>query len=327
MEEVVRSRRIDMIHAYEWRPCLQAAFSSGRRIPLLMNVMSTDVPRFLPTHLPIIVGTPELQQRMEAQGRRAHLLEPSVDMEHYRTTDIAAARAGFGIPQGALVISMVSMLTTAHGNVQSALEAIRVVDRMAFSWPVRLLVAGGGEGLEAVRQGAAAVNAHHGWTVVQPLGFQLDSSPVYEAADIVLGRGSSALKGLAHAKPLMVHGESGFWRLVDEETSEGFLHGGWYGRGGEGDRDLTRGLEALAGSLKRRTRLGAYGRHLVATRFDLERAAERLASIYVDTALGRCDLNTMVRSLVRSAAGSARYLTSTRLGSALYRDRSVPAVA
>lgn len=321
LEEVVRQHRIDLIHAYEWRPCLQAAFGAGRQVPLLMSVMSMDVPRFLPTHVPLVVGTPELQQRMLEQGRRAHLLEPPVDMDRYRTTDIAAARARFGIPDGALVISIVSMLTTALEKLQGVLEAIRVVDRMAATRPVRLLIAGDGEGLQAVQRRAAAVNAHHGWTVVQPVGFQLDAAPAYEAADIVLGMGSSAIKGLAHAKPLVVHGEAGFWRTLDDTTAAGFLHNGWYGRGGAGIRDLAGALESLAESPALRLRLGAFGRDLVATRYDLDRAAEHLAALYVDTALGRAPRATVARSLARSAATSARYFTSMRFGSVVDREQ------
>lgn len=321
LQDVVRREGIDMIHAYEWRPCLQAAFGSGRKVPLLMSVMSMEVPRFLPTHLPIVVATPQLRRRMQDQGRKAHLLEPPVDMNHYRTKDVTAARARFGIPEGALVISIVSMLTTALEKLQGVLEAIRVVDRMAATVPVRLMIAGDGEGLETVQKRAAAVNAHHGWTVVQPLGFRLDSAPVYEAADIVLGMGSSAIKGMAHAKPLVVHGEAGFWRLLDETTAPGFLHTGWYGRGGTGIRDLATALESLTGSAAERDRLGAFGRNLVSTRYGLDRAAEQLAAVYVDTALDRHHRPAVVRSLARSAATSARYFTSMRFGSVVDREQ------
>lgn len=47
-----------------------------------------------------------------------------------------------------------------------------------------------------------AVNAHHGWTAVQPVGFQRDCSPVRGVADVVLGMGSSAVNGLSLSKPL-----------------------------------------------------------------------------------------------------------------------------
>ncbi|MFC7403028.1 glycosyltransferase family 4 protein [Citricoccus sp. GCM10030269] len=321
MAETVRRHGIELIHAYEWRPCLQAAFGSGRRIPLLMSVMSMEIPRFLPTHVPIVVGTPELQQRMRDQGRTSYLVEPPVDMTRYRSTDVPAARRRWDIPDETLVISVVSMLTTALEKVQGVLEAIRVVDRMAAARPVRLLIAGDGEGREAVEKRAAAVNHRHGRTVVHALGFQLDSSPVYEAADVVLGMGSSALKGLAHAKPLVVHGEAGFWRLLTEESAPEFLHGGWYGRGGAGAGDLARAVDQLVESAELRARLGSFGRELVVGRYGLDTAADRLAAIYEDTAHSAGDRSTMVRSLVRSAAGSARYYTSMRFGSVVAREQ------
>jgi len=324
LAQVARQVRADLLHVYEWRPCLQAAFGSGLRIPTLMSVMAMEVPPFLPTHLPLVVGTPELHRRMLAQGRRAHLLEPPIDLELHRPggyLGTAAARERWGIPEGALAIAAVTMLTPDLEKLQGVLEAIRVVDRMAASRPVRLLIAGDGEGREAVERRAAAVNAHHGWTVVQPVGFQLDTASVYEAADIVIGMGSSALKGMAHAKPLVVHGEAGFWQLLDEDTAEGFVQHGWYGRGGAGTRDLQRALDTLAGSAPLRRRLGALGEELVRRRHGLDAAAEQLAAIYVDTVLGRCDPATLVRSLARSAATSARYYTSMRFGSVVARER------
>ncbi|MGM7669388.1 glycosyltransferase family 4 protein [Microbacterium sp. A93] len=324
LAQTARDLRADLLHVYEWRPSLQAAFSSVRRLPTLMSVMAMDVPPFLPTHLPLVVGTPELQRRMLAQGRHAHLVEPPVDLGLHQSTGAAAtaaARERWGIPDGALVISAVTMLTTALEKLQGVLEAIRVADRMAATRPVRLLIAGDGEGSEAVQRRAAAVNAHHGWTVVQPVGFQLDTSSVYQAADIVLGMGSSALKGMAHGKPLVVHGEAGFWKTMDEDSAPEFLDAGWYGRGGAGIGDLARSLEHLAADPAVRRRLGAYGQRLVTGRYGLDTAAEQLASIYVDTALERVDRSTMVRSLARSAAGSARYFTSMRFGSVVAREQ------
>lgn len=324
LAQATRDMRADLVHVYEWRPCLQAAFSSGRRLPTLMSVMAMDVPPFLPTHLPLVVGTPELQRRMLAQGRNAHLVEPPVDLGLHHSAgpaSTAAARQRWGIPEGALVISAVTMLTTALEKLQGVLDAIRVADRMAATRPVRLLIAGDGEGRETVERRAAAVNAHHGWTVVQPVGFQLDTSSVYEAADIVLGMGSSALKGMAHAKPLVVHGEAGFWRGLDEDSAPDFLDTGWYGRGGAGIGDLARALERLAEDPAARHRLGRFGQQLVEGRYGLDTAAGQLASIYVDTALSRNDRGAMVRSLARSAAGSARYYTSMRFGSVVAREQ------
>lgn len=321
LANVVRLWDIELLHVYEWRPCLQAAFGSGRRVPMLMSVMSMEIPSFLPTHLPLVVGTPALQQRMRAQGRTAYLLEPPVDMEHFRTVDVSAARARWGIPPDELVVAVVSMLTTDLEKLQGVLEAIRVVDRLADRLPISLLVAGDGEGRDTVRTRAAAVNAKHRRTVVRQVGFQLDSAPVYAAADIVLGMGSSAIKGMAHSKPLVVHGEAGFWQLMDESTVYGFLHDGWYGHGGAGARDLTDALTRLAESRVLRQHLGTLGHEVVVERYDFRSAAAHLAAIYEDTVHQRCSRSTMVRSLARSAVTGARFYVNNRFGSVVSREQ------
>jgi len=287
---------------------------------MLMSVMAMEVPGFLPTHLPLVVGTPALQQRMQAQGRTAHLLEAPVDMDRFCPSDVAAARARWDIPEDELVVGVVSMLTTDLEKLQGVLEAIRVVDRLASRRPISLLVAGDGEGLATVRARAEAVNARHGRTVVRPIGFQLDAAPVYEASDIVLGMGSSAVKGMAHRKPLVVSGEGGFWKLLDESTVDDFVHHGWFGSGGAGAADLAAVLTALADSPELRARLGRLGRSVVRGRYDVNRAAVHLAAIYEDTVAERCPRTTMVRSLARSAATGARYYANKRLGSVVSQE-------
>lgn len=122
---------------------------------------------------------------------------------------------------------------------------------------------------------------------------------------------------------LGMYGEAGHWQLLDETTAGQFLDAGWYGRGGAGTQDLARSLGALSDSPALRQRLGRFGRELVADRYDLDRAADRLAALYVDTALGRYTRATLIRSLVRSAATSARYYTSKRFGSVVGREQRV----
>ncbi|MGO1581661.1 MAG: glycosyltransferase family 4 protein [Actinomycetaceae bacterium] len=321
LADVARLWDVELVHAYEWRPSVQAAFGSGRRLPLLMSVMAMEVPDLLPTHVPLVVGTPELRDQMRARGRTAHLLEPAVDMGRPLTVDAGRARAGWGIADGELVVGVVSMLTTDLEKLQGVLEAIRVVDRLADRLPISLLIAGDGEGRAAVEARARAVNARHGRTVVRPVGFLADAGPAYAASDVVLGMGSSAIKGMAHGRPLVVQGEAGFWSLVDGTTVDGFRSAGWFGRGGAGARDLTAALRALAGSPDLRRRLGALGREAVEERYDLDRGAEALAEIYRVTAAHAVPRSARVRSLARSAAAGARYYADTRLGSVLTREQ------
>ncbi|MDQ0092644.1 glycosyl transferase family 1 [Paeniglutamicibacter psychrophenolicus] len=319
--QVIRSEGVELVHSYEWRPCLQAAFAGGLRTPMLMSVMAMDVPRFLPRHLPLVVGIPALQRRMMAEGRTAYLLEPPVDMKRYSTRDVDGARKRWGIDRKEIVISAVSMLTTDLEKLQGILSAIAVVDRLAGTTPVRLLVAGDGEGAATVNERAEQVNLRHGRTVIQPVGFQLDPVPVYEAADIVLGMGSSAIKGLAHGKALIVQGEGGFWKVADETTVGGFMDKGWFGSNGAGARDLLAGLADLVGDERKRHRLGVLGRSLVEGRYGLSHAAAELSGIYVETAMRPRRLGETTMSLARSAATSAKYFATMQLGGVVEREK------
>jgi len=321
---LVAERDIGLVHAYEWGPCLDAAFVTAlHRVPVLMSVMSMGVPAFLPRHLPITVGTPELASAQAGLGRTAFLLEPPVDTEAHRVRDVAAARRGLGIGPDELVVSVVSMLTTELEKLQGVLATMVLVDRLAADYPVRMLVAGDGEGLEQVRARAARINAGHGRTVVQPLGFLMEPGPAYEAADVVLGMGSSALRGMAYAKPLIVQGEAGFWRLAEPGTVDGFRRHGWFGRGGNGISDLERELRRLFDDPQLRTVLGGYGRSIVDPRYTKERASAELSRIYGDVALRHQRLSATASSLARSAIGVGRFRAAVLRGNVIERQKWV----
>ena len=65
--------------------------------------------------------------------------------------------------------------------------------------------------------------------VVVLTGQLADPRPAYSAADVILGMGSSALRGMAFGKPLVVQGERGFWELLTPDSASVFLRDGWYG--------------------------------------------------------------------------------------------------
>ncbi|QDP94601.1 glycosyltransferase family 4 protein [Microlunatus elymi] len=313
---VIGQQHIDLVHGYEWRPCLDAAFGAGvlRRTPVLMSVLSMAVPAFLPRGLPIVVGTPALATRQHSLGRRTFLIEPSVDMITNQSRDVVAARARWGVRSDELVISTVSMLTTELEKLQGVLALIAVVDRLSADYPIRLLIAGDGEGFEQVCRRAQQVNQRHGREIVRPLGFLPDPEPVYEAADVAIGMGTSAIKAMAHGKPLIVQGEAGFWQSLRPDNSERFLHAGWFGAGGAGVRDLEGALRPLLGDAGLRTELGRFGRELVGYRYSTGRASRRLAGVYAEVGSNRLRLRRMAPSLARSAVDVTRYRLAERMG-------------
>lgn len=317
LTQVVRRLSIDLVHAYEWPASLEAAYGPVRslRTPAVMTVLSMDVPDFLPKHLPIIVGTHGLAQKARARGRDVQVIEPPIDVKLNSPRAIENARAVLGLGPDRTVISVVGRLSTEHEKYRGVLQAIDVVDRMAFSNPVTLVVAGDGEGMSAVRSRADEVNTRHRAPVIEVTGNLLDPRPAYAAADIVLGMGASALKGLAFSKPLIVQGAAGFWRLLTPETQDQFLADGFFGHGGDGPVGLETTLRDLLADPARRTELGTFGRSLVERRFDVEQAGQRLTRIY-STAREATVTKPQRLSLAKTTYEFAKFRASLQLQAA-----------
>ena len=141
------------------------------------------------------------------------------------------------------------------------------------------------------------------------MGEVADRGPWYAAGDILLGMGRSTLRAMAFAKPLVVLGERGFWRLLTPESLTQFLYGGWYGIGPGGDGSVTLEglLRELVASPERRRELGRYSRGVVEQRFSLTRAADLQEEIYSAVLDGDGWQRNQVRTLVRQAAQLVDY--------------------
>lgn len=294
LARLVRSTGADLVHAYEWPPCLDAYFGTHllRATPLVCTVLSMHVPTLVPRSVPLVVGTTALADEARRLGcRRVSVLEPPIDTRHDRPRDpgaAAAVRARFGIGAHETLVVTVSRLA-----IDLKLDALeRLIDAVGelgvVRW-VRLLVVGGGEAERALRRRAEALNHRAGRPVVVFAGEQIDPRPYYEAADVVVGMGSSALRAMAFGRPVVVQGEAGFVRLVEPAGIDWFLHHGFWGvgDGSPGSGELRRVIGGLLDDEARRRELGGFGRSVVLDRFDLRVAAERLLGVYATAACRR----------------------------------------
>lgn len=284
LTSTVRNLKIDLVHPYEWAPSVETAFGPSLRYstPAVMTVLSMDVPDFLPRHFPIIVGTHRLADEERRRRTHIHVIEPPIDTTYNKPGSTSMTRQQLGISDEQQVIALVGRLSADLGKLDGVRTAISVVDRLANRFPVTLLIAGDGQGLPEVRAAEREINYKHGRTVIRVQGNVVDPRPLYDSADVVLGMGSSALRGMSYRKPLIVQGTAGFWRLSCPETEEQFLQDGWFGHGpgGDGAGSLEEALVRLLKDAGLRSSLGAYGRKLVEERFSLEQAAKRLELIY-----------------------------------------------
>lgn len=316
LHNLVAKRSIDLLHGYEWGPTLDLAYGPhvSRRTPLVSTVMSMTVPDEIPRHLPMIVGTMALQEDEGRQRSHVYLIEPPIDTEAHRSgPGCSRRRADFGFAPDDIVLAIVCRLVPDLGKLDGVFTAIDTVAALADEYPVRLLIAGDGSGLGDIHRRAQAVNERCGATVVKVVGPMLDPRAAYESADIVLGMGSSVLKGMAYARPVVVQGESGFWRLLEPSTLPYFLAQGWWGGRGSGQAELTEALLGLLGSANRRHELGAFGRALVEERFSLVAAARKQLTIYADAMSGRRNRGAMASSLARSGKDLAKFKTTMAL--------------
>lgn len=312
--DLVRRRGIDVIHGYEWPPIIDAFFCKGlsHRTAVVGTVMSMSVAPFLPRNVPLTVGTELIHRAAIAAGHRhVELLEPPVDTEADNpTVDGRTFRTEQGIRPDEVLLVMVCRLVPdlKLEGLLSACDAVRELS--VAGHPVRLMIVGDGQARGDVASHVAEVNAAAGYGAVLMRGEMTDPGPAYAAADIVIGQGGSALRGMAFGKPLVVIGEEGFSELLTPESAPVFLRQGWYGLGsgsfGAGVPALRMALERLVSSPELRCELGRVGRQLTEQRFSLNHAAEIIEGLYLSAMRNPVPFEHMLSDFVRVSTGLAK---------------------
>jgi glycosyltransferase involved in cell wall biosynthesis len=299
----VRRHRIDVVHTYEYWPLVEAFLGAfvPRGTPVLGTVMSMgSLPPYFPrTGVPLTVGYGDLYRETGElrglEGARVHLLEPPVDtaIDHpveaadddgAPEVDVRAFATEHGLLKPAPTVVLVSRLA-GHLKQEHLERTMDAVARLAGELPgVRLVVVGGGSIERELQARAAKLNADLGRRAIVLTGELADPRPAYAMADVVVGMGSSVLRGMAFGKPAVVVGEQGFCQAVTPETIGAFDGLGFYGLG-EGrppvEQDpLVDRLAALLADAAERDRVGTWSVDLVRERFALDRQAARLVDWY-----------------------------------------------
>jgi glycosyltransferase involved in cell wall biosynthesis len=307
---LARERGLDVVHGYEWPPGMEAFLGPRLRLgrAAVCTVMSMAVAPFLPRCMPVVVGTEQIRAGALAAGfRSVTLIEPPVDVVgNHPGFDPGGFRARHGLAAEVPLVAVVCRLVPDLKR-EGLLAAVDAVAALDADTPCQLVIVGDGRSRAEIAARAAAVNAACGRTVAVLTGELADPRPAYAAADVLLGMGGSALRGMAFGRPLVVQGERGFWRLLTPESTDEFLHQGWYGVGDgcDGAARLAGILRGLLADPEEQARLGKYARELVVDRFSLQRAAAVQEEVYAGALAARGF--PPPGDLVRSAAGLATY--------------------
>ncbi|MFO1204700.1 MAG: glycosyltransferase [Burkholderiales bacterium] len=310
--ELVRCRKIEVVHGYEWPPAIESWLGPGligAAVPFA-TVMSAEVAPFLPHTLGLVVGTRQLQHRCLKRGfSDVTLIEPPVDVEENSPTfDGSEYRASLGLRRSTVLVVVVCRLVREL-KLEGLIAATRAVGQLVKEGiDIRLLIVGDGPVRHEVELAVGEANALAGSEAVLIAGETRDPRPAYASADVVLGMGGSALRGMAFGKPLIVQGERGFWQLCDGRSVGVFLESGWYGLGdgGDGVSRLRGELLTLVQNPDLRRSLGTFSRDLVVSRFGLDGAA-------------RVQIECYERALVSPRRPSLTEITKTLSGLAAYK--------
>jgi glycosyltransferase involved in cell wall biosynthesis len=292
LRDLVRRDPPDVVHAWDWWQCIDAccALRMGRRVPLVVSDMMMDLARVLPCHLPTTFGTPEMADRARSAGRsRVRVLLPPVDVDANApgAVDPLAFRRAHGIAHDMPLLVTVSRLSDWMKS-DSLVRSVQAVARLGQRHRLCLAIVGNGQARPRLELLAGEVNRALGRRAVIVAGALLDPRPAYAAADIVLGMGGSALRGMAFRKPVVVVGEGGFCELMEPASAPQFLYSGYFGRGcGAPDDTRLDGLiEGLLTDRVRRESIADFARRHVEQHHALPAVAAALASFY-DDALAR----------------------------------------
>jgi L-malate glycosyltransferase len=312
LREAIRQERPDVVHVWDWPQCLDAFYGAHLpwRTPLVVSVMDMNVPRLLPRTLPTTFGYPELLDQARRLGRRdVHLLLPPVDVERNRPealapADVKAFRAEHGLADGAVTIVQVGRLVRWLKG-ESLRRSVAAVRRLGREFPLQLVLVGDGDARPEVERLADEVNAELGRRAIVLTGALVDPRPAYAAADLVIGMGTSALRGMAFAKPVIVVGEGGFSNVFDDLSAPWFLHHGIFGRGDGREDQLVDHIRRVLSEPERRPELGALGRRFVVEHFGLEVGAARLVDAFAAAQRRRTPLPRVLADAGRTAAFNA----------------------
>nr|WP_109209656.1 glycosyltransferase family 4 protein [Microbacterium ureisolvens] len=285
LRRVVDAHRADIVHAFApWLGRVAAVSSAGWTAGAAVETNWNMENAFWGSpYVPLIVGTGGMQEEAESRLRAAvHLMEPPVDLhaDHPDPVRGEQFRHELGVGDDQTLLSMVTRVDKAMKS-EAILRSISAVERIDDP-RLRLVIVGDGDAFELVSHAAEDANARLGRVAVQLTGSLQDPRPAYAGADVVLGMGGSAIRGLAHGKPVVVVGEGGFSLPYEPASLPHFRRHGFYGteRERRSDMDLADQIVGIYADERRREALGGFALQEATERFGLDATADALETIY-----------------------------------------------
>ncbi|MGH2483691.1 MAG: glycosyltransferase family 4 protein, partial [Candidatus Limnocylindria bacterium] len=303
----LRRRKIDLLHAHLFRAELlgtRAAPAAGT--PVVVATAHSSRVRSAADRAALAAVTPSIDRlivpsaaiaakaRAEGRGGAEITVVPNgVDLDrfspHRSSQDMAAGRAGLGIPPDAFLIGVVARLEPEKGH-RYLLEALpAIIEAVPNAW---LLLVGEGSQTDALRARAGSLPLAARQRVVIA-GFQTDVEAVTQALDVAVmpslreAQGLTLLEAMAAERPVVASAVGGIPETV-RDGKDGLLVPP------ADPGALATAIIRLARDARLRDRLTASGRRRVEDQFTVAASVRRVESIYEEE---------LVRAGVLAASG------------------------
>lgn len=283
LAEVIREERPHAVHAHTRR----RAFLCRMLLPTLPfpmtftahAMLSPRFPRGQLSYFPreIIAVSEDIKAHLGdtfgIDGERVTVIENGVDTARFCPSPT---------PSGAFTVLSVSRQD--RDSSRAALLLCEVAPRLQKRLgALRILIAGGGDGLPTLREAAARANTACGREAVTLLGAVTDTAPLYRACHVFVGVSRAAMEAMASARPVILCGNEGYLGVLDESALPTAAATNLCARGaGEATAErLFADLLTLANAPEeRRNTLGEFGRKTACEAYDATRMAQKTAEIY-----------------------------------------------
>lgn len=214
-----------------------------------------------------------LCRRFGVPAARVTVIENGVDVERFHPAER---------PRREFTVLTVSRQDRDCALTAALLCQIAPALQAGLAVPLRIVIAGGGNNLPALRAAARRANITCGRRVAELLGNVPDTAPLYRDCDVFVGVSRAAMEAMASAKPVILCGNEGYMGILTEENFSAAADSNLCARGKEvaTPHRLLTDLLVLAQSPLRREALGAFGRKTVCRHYSADAMAERTLRVY-----------------------------------------------
>jgi glycosyltransferase involved in cell wall biosynthesis len=269
----VDEMRPDVVYSVGPWAAMEAVAGPGltRGVPVVAAYPSEHLPPDAPRSTPVVARRAGVLDAARGRNPLVEDLPAAVDTTYNHPGIDGRGFRREHAPAGGSLVVLVTRLSSEQkaAGIHTTLAAAEV---LAARRPLRLVVVGDG----SLR---AEVEAEAGPSV-RLVGELLDPRPAYAAADVVLGLGTSVLRGMAHSRPSIALGSDGEAAIVESTAVPDLVATGWLATGEpvspEAMADL---IETLLDDPERAAASARAGREAVVAERDGDRVVELLLPV------------------------------------------------